>query len=267
MTDDLWTSESVSVTVTGYVAELTLTRPEVDNRMDAALHGDLIEALAAVRANRDLRAMVFASTGRKFAAGADFEFLTGLHDHSDRRYAIIDEGKRLLTGFMDQQIPVVAALHGDAIGLTCTLAMTCDAIVAHPAVRLADPHVLLGLVAGDGGCVVWPSSAGIIRARRHLMTGDPLTAADAVALGIVTDLVATADDVLPAARHLAGRMAAMPPLALQGTKRALNRVLQQRAGEVVDLSFAEEETTLASDDLIEGITAFRERRQGDYRGR
>jgi enoyl-CoA hydratase len=107
----------------------------------------------------------------------------------------------------------------------------------------------------------------MLRARRHLLTGDPVDAPTALAMGLVTDLVDTAEDVLPAARALATRIAALPPLAVQGTKRALNRVTQQRAGEVVDLALAHEETTLASQDLIEAIDAFQERRPGTFSGR
>ena len=138
--------------------------------------------------------------------------------------------------------------------------------MAAPGVGLSDPHVAVGLVAGDGGCVVWPATGGMLRAQRHLLTGDRLTAEDAYTLGLVTDLVSTPADVLPAARSLAQRIASLPPLAVQGTKRALNRSLQHRAGEVLDLSFALEALSLTSDDLLEAISAFQAKRQPSYRG-
>jgi enoyl-CoA hydratase len=106
----------------------------------------------------------------------------------------------------------------------------------------------------------------MLRARRYLLTGDAIPAADAHAMGLVTDLVETPEDVLPAAQALAARIAALPPLAVQGTKRALNRVTQQRAGEVVEVSFMHEETTLASNDLLEAIDSFTERRAPNYKG-
>jgi enoyl-CoA hydratase len=84
---------------------------------------------------------------------------------------------------------------------------------------------------------------------------------------LVTDLVDTPDDVLPAAQALARRIAALPPLAVQGTKRSLNRVLQQRAGEVLELSLAYEGASVASDDVLEALSAFKERRPGQYHGR
>jgi enoyl-CoA hydratase len=145
--------------------------------------------------------------------------------------------------------------------------LLCDAVVAARSAVIADTHVAIGLVAGDGGCLVWPQAVGMIRARRHLLTGDPLDAGTAFQLGIVTDLVDTPDEVRGAARAIAGRIAALAPLAVQATKRALNRVSRQRAGEVIDLSLALEEQTLATDDLLEGVRSFRERRSPRYSGR
>jgi enoyl-CoA hydratase len=180
---------------------------------------------------------------------------------------MIDEGRLMFRLLADVPLPVVVALQGDAIGLGATVVLACDAVVASRTASIADPHVAIGLVAGDGGCVVWPAAAGLLRAKRYLLTGDRLKAEDAWAMGLVTDLVDGPDDALPAARALAARMAALPPLAVQGTKRALNRLMQQRAGEVLDLSFALEGVSMASDDLAEAIAAFKERREPKYQGR
>jgi enoyl-CoA hydratase len=126
---------------------------------------------------------------------------------------------------------------------------------------------VVGLVAGDGGCVVWPQAAGMLRAKRHLLTGDPISAEDAWTWGLVTDLVDTPDEVDPAALALATRIAALPPVAVHGTKRSLNRVMQQRAGEVVDLSILHSIVAVQTDDLMEGTSAMKERRPGNFTGR
>jgi enoyl-CoA hydratase len=173
----------------------------------------------------------------------------------------------LLTALLELPQPVVAAVQGAAIGLGATLVLACDALVAARVAQLADSHVAVGLVAGDGGAVMWPATVGILRARRHLLTGDPLDAESAHALGLVTDLVEEPADVLPAANALAERIAALPPLAVQLTKRTLVRGLLQRAGEVFELGLAYEQATLASDDLLEGIAAIKERRPGSFTGR
>jgi enoyl-CoA hydratase len=211
--------------------------------------------------------VVLASTGKVFSAGGDFELMRAAQAEVGTRLRIIDDGRRLLTALQSLPQPLIVALHGAAIGLGATVVLSADAVVAARSASLSDPHVALGLVAGDGGCLVWPQAVGMLRARRHLLTGDPVDAATAFTIGLVTDLVDTPDETLPAARALAARIAALPPLAVQGTKRALNRVTQQRAGEVVDLAFAHEETTLASHDLLEAINAFTERRPGVFEGR
>lgn len=260
-------TDTLAIRYDGHVAELTLTRADVLNRFDSELHADFVAALDEVHRRSDVRAMVLASTGNVFSAGGDFELMRALHHDVTFRQASIDEGRRLLNSLIDMPIPIVTALQGDAIGLGATIVLATDAVVAARTAGLSDPHVAIGLVAGDGGCLVWPTSAGMLRAKRHLLTGDKLTAEEAFTMGLVTDLVDTPDEVLPAARALAERIAALPPLAVQGTKRALNRSLQQRAGEVLDLSFALEGASMASEDLLEAIAAFREKRTPNFQGR
>lgn len=164
-------------------------------------------------------------------------------------------------------LPIVTAIQGAAMGLGANVAFATDIVVAWREARLADPHVKIGLVAGDGGAVLWPLSAGVLRAKRYLLTGDVLTAADAHSFGLVTDLVDHPEDVLPRARALAEQVAALPPLAVQGTKAALNRLVSQRAGEVLQLSLQLEAMTMASEDVVEAATAFLEKRPGTYQGR
>lgn len=260
------TTNALALRVDGHVAELTLTRPELFNRFDDALHVELTAALDSLRRDEKVRAVVLASTGKVFSAGGDFDLMRAAQADVATRLRIVDDGRRLLDALISLPQPLIVALQGAAIGLGATVVLTADAIVAARSATLSDPHVALGLVAGDGGCLVWPQAVGMLRARRHLLTGDPVDAEAAYAMGLVTDLVDTPDDVLPAAQALAARIATLPPLAVQGTKRSLNRVTQLRAGEVVELSLAHEETTLASHDLLEAIDSFSERRPGIYQG-
>jgi enoyl-CoA hydratase len=251
----------------GAIAILTLSRPELLNRFDEPMHADFTAAIDDLVHDSGVRAAVLAATGNTFSAGGDFELMRRAHGDPVVRRAIIDDARRLLTGLLNVPHPIVAAVQGPAIGLGATIVLSCDAVVAARGVRIADSHVAAGLVAGDGGAVVWPATAGILRARRHLLTGDPLDAESALALGLVTDLVDEPEQVLPSAIELAERMAALPPLAVRLTKRALNHGLLQRAGEVLDLSLAYEEATLASDDVLEAIAALKERRPGEFSGR
>jgi enoyl-CoA hydratase len=259
-------ADALTLRTDGHVAEITLARPELFNRFDDQLHVEFTQVLDSLRRDEKVRAVVLASTGKVFSAGGDFDLMRAAQADVTTRLRIVDDGRRLLEALISLPQPLVVALHGAAIGLGATVVLTADAIVAARSATISDPHVQLGLVAGDGGCLVWPQAVGMLRARRHLLTGDAIPAAEAYAMGLVTDLVDTPDEVLPAAQALAARIAALPPLAVQGTKRALNRVTQQRAGEVVEVGFAHEETTLASNDLLEAIDSFTERRAPNYKG-
>ncbi|MFE3003088.1 enoyl-CoA hydratase/isomerase family protein [Nocardia sp. NPDC059246] len=249
------------------VREIVLARPKLLNRFDAVLHHELTETLLETRSDDRVRAVVLGSQGTVFSAGGDFELMENAYKDPTVRRAIVDDARRLLDAFLGLPQPVVAAVQGHAVGLGATIALACDAVVIARTASLADTHVNVGLVAGDGGCLVWPQAVGMLRARRHLLTGDPLDAVTAFRLGAVTDLVDSPEEVLPGARAIADRIAANAPLAVQGTKRALNRISQQRAGEVVDLSLAYEEHTLGSEDLLEGIAGFRARRAPRFTGR
>jgi enoyl-CoA hydratase len=261
------TSSALTIERDGAIATVTLTRPEVLNRIDEAAHLELTDEFTALAGDTDVRAVVLASTGKVFSAGGDFELMQRAHDDPANRRGVIDNARALLQALLTVPQPVVAAMQGAAIGLGATIVLSCDAVVAARKAQIADSHVNVGLVAGDGGAIIWPAVTGLLRARRHLLTGDPLDAETAYGLGLVTDLVDTPEDVLPAAQALAARIAALPPMAVQLTKKALIKSLMQRAGEVLDLSLAYEEATLASDDLLEGIASLKERRPGNFTGR
>ena len=260
--------EALSISSHGNgVSEISLVRPKLLNRFDNQLQIELATALEELAKDDNTRAIVLGSSGKAFSAGGDFALMRAAHDDADSRRDTVEAGLRLLRSFSGLPQPIVAAVQGPAIGLGATVALMCDVVVAARAAKLADTHVKIGLVAGDGGCLVWPQAAGMLRARRHLLTGDALDATTAYQLGMVTDIVEEPDDALPCAREIATRIAALPPLAVQGTKRALNHVTSLRADEVVPLAFELEEHTLTSDDVLEGIAAFREGREANFVGR
>jgi enoyl-CoA hydratase len=178
----------------------------------------------------------------------------------------VDDGRRLFRAFADFPKPLVAAVHGSSFGVATSLIFTADAIVTTPVVRLSDPHVHMGLVAGDGGCVTWPLSAGLIRAKRRLLWGEALTGQEAYDLGLVTDLAEDVEAVRATAFELAQRVAGIPPIATQLTKRALNRVLAAGTDQVLDTGFYLEALSNRSDDAVEAVSAFKEKREGRWTG-
>jgi enoyl-CoA hydratase len=249
----------------GAVLEMTLNRPDRLNAIDAPLHEQLHRTFLEIATMPDVRAVVFAAKGKAFSAGGDFEFILDQNLHVDQETAVT-EGLAILSSFLDIPAPVVVAMQGDAMGIGASLALAGDAIVTHPTVRIADPHVIVGLAAGDGGCLVWPQSAGMVLAKRHLLTAEPMSGETAARAGLVSDLVVLPTDVLPCARAIADRIARLPPLAVQGTKRALNRLVRSRFDEVMELSARIEMESLVSADVREAIAAIREHRTGVFTG-
>ena len=258
---------ALELNVTGRVAEIRLCRPQLLNRFDMLLHRELTGVIGELAADENVLAVVLCSTGRVFSAGGDTDVMLEAADNIAHRLAMIDEGRHLFRAVADFPKPLVVALAGNSYGLGTSIILAADAIVASPSVEFSDPHVQMGLVAGDGGTIAWPSAMGMILAKRHLLTGDPMTGADAYRLGIVTDLVAQPTDVLAAAHALAQKIARLPPLAVQLTKRALNKSLMSRVDEALDLSFYLEGITFGSDDLREAVAAFKEKRPGVWKGR
>jgi enoyl-CoA hydratase len=261
------TFETLRVETSDLVTTITLARPELLNRFDAVQEREFVDALLTVGRDLGTRAVVLLAEGRAFSAGGDFDLMLTVQADSQARSALLDGARRLGAALLALPQPLVAGVQGAAIGLGATVALASDAVVASSNVVLADTHVAVGLVAGDGGALYWPQSAGMLRARRHLLTGDPLSAEQAHSYGLVTDLVDGPEEVAPRAHAIATRIASLPPLAVQGTKRALNQMTRANAGLVGETALIAEGVTLASEDLVEAISAFREKRPGSYRGR
>jgi enoyl-CoA hydratase len=259
--------QSIRYETQGQVARLTLNRPDKLNAIDEEMHAELLAALLALRGEMDVRAVVMAAEGKAFSAGGDLNEVVALQQDAAKRTRLCETGVRIIHALIDLPVPLVVALHGDAMGLGASIALGGDIIVASKSARIADPHVKVGLVAGDGGCLFWPASLGMHRARRYLLTGDVMTAEEAWRFGLVTDLVETAEEALPAALKMAERIAALPPIAVRGTKRALNALVKARAREAFDLSMSYEQQSAASEDILEAVAAFKEKRKPVYRNR
>ena len=249
----------------GLIAHIVLDRPELLNRIDEEAHGELEEVFTQVATMTEIRAVVFCATGAVFSAGGDFDFILSQNQKADR-HTMIKATISFFNAFLSIPSPIVVALQGDVAGVGSSLVLSADAVVSHPRARISDPHVAVGLAAGDGGCIAWPLSAGMMLAKRHLLTGEPMLASDAHRVGLITDLVDTPAEVLPAAQKLAERIAGLPPVAVQGTKLALNHLVRQRLAEVGEFAAAMEYESLKTTDVVEAVAAIRERRTPRYSG-
>ncbi|HEX2383035.1 MAG TPA: enoyl-CoA hydratase-related protein [Acidimicrobiales bacterium] len=249
----------------GDVLVVTIDVPGDDlNRVGEELHGALAELFPMLQREREARAIVLTAHGRAFSAGGDFEWFPQLQEPG-RLEALRRDGKQIIWDLLDVHLPIVCALNGHAIGLGASIALLCDAVFMAESATIADPHVRVGIVAGDGGTVAWPLAIGPMLAKRYLLTGDPVSAVDAARLGLVTE-VAPDDEVVERAMTFARKLAAGAPLAVQYTKQAVNQFVKQVAGTSFDLATALEITTFRSADHAEALAAIREKRPPNFKG-
>jgi enoyl-CoA hydratase len=261
-------NQALTLEMVDHVAVVELCRPELRNRFDDTLHDALRDVLHSTARDPAVRALVIGSTGTVFSAGGDTARILR-HTDEDALTVMraVDEGRELFRACVGYPKPFVAALAGDVYGLGTSVVLCADAIVSAPGVRLCDPHVHMGLVAGDGGVVAWPTNVPLTMAKRHLLWGVPLLAEDAHRIGLVTDLVGAPEEVDARALAIAAEVAALPPVAVQLTKRALNQVGAARTAEAFDLSFYLEALSFATSDVIEAVHAFTEKRRPEFTGR
>ena len=249
----------------GRVLMIKLNRPEQLNAINGALHTELSRVF--IEANSDSRSDVVVLTGNgvAFCAGGDIDWMQESVDQLDKFEQVATEAKAIMFSQLDLAKPLVCRLNGHATGLGATLALCCDIVVAHPGVKIGDPHVKVGLVAGDGGALLWPLLMGHVKAKRYLLTGDMLTATEAERLGLVSDLVAEAD-LDTAAYGIAERIAAGATKAIRWTKVTANLPLKALIHSHFDAGVAYEAMSNASSDHREAVAAFREKRRAVFTG-
>jgi enoyl-CoA hydratase len=232
-------SEAVRIEADGPVRILTMNKPDTLNAIDAELHVALPAALHEASEDPGARAIVVTGAGKAFSAGGSIDDFTAFADDFALRRATLRLGRRLFEELVNVHLPVIAAVNGPAVGLGCTIATACDAVIVSDQTYFADPHVTVALVAGDGGAVTWPLSIGLLRAKSYLLTGDRMPAEVAVNLGLATRAVPPGE-VLPEAIAMARRIAALPPQAVQDTKSVLNQHLRQASVAVLGYGLAAE---------------------------
>jgi enoyl-CoA hydratase len=249
----------------GDVLRVTLANPRNElNAVDGELHDELRRLFEELKTERRARAIVLTGSGRAFSAGGDFRWMSGVKP--EHLYEMRREGKQIVWNLLDVELPVVAAVNGPAIGLGATLALLCDVIFMADTATVADPHVRVGIVAGDGGAAIWPLALGPALAKRYLMTGDSLTAAEAERIGLINAAV-PADELQDSALAFAERLAKGAPLAVRYTKAAVNQIVKQALTTAFDYSMALELVTFASEDHQEALRALRAKREPIFEGR
>jgi enoyl-CoA hydratase len=245
------------VSAVGSVRLLELDRPEQLNSTSEDLHAALALVWDLVEADTEARAVVLTGRGRAFSAGGNFEVMTRVQQDAEFRARNVVEARRIITGMARCPVPVVAAVNGPAVGLGCTLALLSDLVVMAEESYIADPHVQVGLVAGDGGALVLPLLVGLCKAKEMLFLGDRVSADEAVRLGMANRVVPR-EKVVDEALELATRLAELPAQALRDTKRLVNLHLERAIAGGMEAGLAAERESMHSAEhiaIVDGIRA------------
>jgi enoyl-CoA hydratase len=262
---DLGRYRHLKLTRRGRVLTIALNRPEQLNAVDGLMHEELADVFLEAEADPDSDVVVLTGEGRAFSAGGDLAWLEdSTKDGAPGPSAV--EGKRIVFSLLDMEKPVIARVNGHCVGLGCTLALFCDVIVAVERAKLGDPHVRVGLVAGDGGAAIWPQLIGFARAKEYLMTGDLMTAAEAERIGLINRVVPE-DGLDSAVYGLAERLSAGAQQAVRGTKVAVNAELKRIVHSVMAASIPLEQVSFTTPDHREAVQAFKARREPRFGGR
>ena len=242
----------------GSVHVVSINRPEALNAVNEEVHHAFATVWRVLTADDDVRAVVTTGMGKAFSAGGDMVMFGRLIEDPVARQFQITEARTVFLEVINFPKPLVSAVNGPAVGLGCSIALLSDFLVMGESSYLADPHVAVGLVAGDGGAAMLPLLIGLMKAKEYVLLGDRMTAADAEKLNLVTK-VASDGAVLEEALAIGERLAALPPQALRASKVAMNMHLSRAALGVLEYALAEEYTSFTTPEFRDRVAAFRAR--------
>jgi enoyl-CoA hydratase len=236
------------------IAFVTIDKPEKMNACSHEDHGEFATILRDVAADDEVKAVVLTGAGRAFSVGATYEYMKQLTEDQQALGELQTQVRELVRSHIELEKPVVAAINGVATGSGLMLALLSDYSIIEENVKMADGHIKAALAAGDGGVLIWPMAVGITRAKRYLMTGDWIDAAEAERIGLVTELVPKGTS-LERATAVAEDFAAMPEQAVRFTKRAINQWLSFGASVGFELSASLEMQTFGfyGDDVRKAV--------------
>jgi enoyl-CoA hydratase/carnithine racemase len=245
--------DEIDVTADGALRIITLNRPDDLNAVNDNLHVGLAKIWEALNEDTGARAAVITGAGRAFSAGGDFNYLDELRNDEALRQKTIKHGRDLVIGMLRCRIPVVAAVNGPAVGLGCSLAALSDIVYIAETAFFADPHVQIGLVAADGGPLVWGSQISLLQAKEFALTGVRIKAQRAVELGLANHVVA---DPLAEAIACAEKLLTLPQQAVEATKRVLNLHVERAVLATIDFAMAAETESFDTPDLRANVDRF-----------
>jgi 2-(1,2-epoxy-1,2-dihydrophenyl)acetyl-CoA isomerase len=252
-------------------AKIELNRPDSMNAWNRQLGVDLLEAITTVAADDGVRAVLITGAGRAFSSGADLKDLSAREERTpagrpDVRKVLTERYHPIITGIREMPKPVLAAVNGPAVGIGLSLALAADLVVARESAYFLLAFVNIGLVPDGGSSLFVPTRVGMARASEMAMLGEPIPAPQALEWGLINRVFADAEFETKA-DELLRRLAAGPTRSYAGTKRQLNHWLYTRMEEQLELEADVQDEMAHSDDFLEGVAAFVEKRRAAFGGR
>ena len=249
----------------GRLLVVTMNRPDTLNAFDLALHNEMAAALAFAKDDPGSDVVLVTGAGRAFSAGGDLDHIAQSAAEPERFDHEVQIARTIVLTMLDIAKPVVCRMNGHAVGLGATIALLCDVIFAHEKAKIGDPHVGIGLVAGDGGAIVWAQRIGLARAKEYLLTGELLSAAKAAEVGLINHCL-PAEELDAAVSTFCDKLLSGAQIAIRYTKMLTNFELKRLAGLVLDQGLAWESETVRTADHREAISALRAKRQPKFAG-
>lgn len=251
----------------GRILVMTLDNPPL-NAITPLMHTELSFIFGDINRDPDTAVVVLTGAGSAFCAGGDIKTMAEKAELRDTASVVpgLLEAKDIIYGLLRLQKPLIGRINGHAMGLGSTLAAFCDISYMVDTAKIADTHVKVGIVAGDGGSLIWPLLMGFGRAKEYLLTGDIMTGAQAAQMGLINHAV-NAGELDERVFGMAERLAGGATIAINGTKTAMNMLLLRQFEALVENHLGLELQSFHSDDHREAAIAFRDKREPRFTGK
>ncbi|MBK1810511.1 short-chain-enoyl-CoA hydratase [Clostridium sp. YIM B02505] len=247
----------------GNIAIVTINRPKALNALNSETLKDIDTVVAELEKDKEVYAVILTGAGEKsFVAGADIAEMKDLNEEQGREFGAL--GNKVFRRLEVLDKPVIAAISGFALGGGCELAMACDIRIASVKAKFAQPESGLGITPGFGGTQRLPRIVGLGKAKELIYTGDIINAEEALRIGLVNKVVAL-EDLMTEAKALANKIAKNAPIAVKLCKDAIDRGMQVSIDEAIVIEAEDFGKCFATEDQTEGMTAFVERREKNFK--
>jgi len=258
--------QNILVTREENIAVVTFNRPKVLNALNHATMVELSAAIDDLDRDKDVRCIILTGAGEKaFVVGADINELRAIASETEEA-DFATWGQSILFKIENLSKPVIAAINGYALGGGCELAMACDIRIAADRAKLGQPEINLGIIPGYGGTQRLPRLVGKGRAKWLILSGDIISAQEALRIGLV-DFVVPASELMNTAGALARKIASKAPLAVTWAKRSINMGTETDLVTACAYEASQFGLVCGTEDRVEGTTAFLEKRPAQFRGK